>query len=360
MLEWNLTWTYIDIRIAVPSPCMIRCMSHTQAYWSGPPFSISSTVGVVSSHTKCTDRTVPDSRFRNSKTRTVRCSSLPPLSPGLDGWFGRAGGMRLSHLVGECATLSLWLVEGNTATWETVRDFRPGQWEGFRFALELRDLPSPAVVLVSWAANWGVRYTRHIAGVVRCRAVGLGCGCRTVSHTDDSRMSWETSGCCAVLRVCSHTGVIWSCRSVGAIGAAVVLVYLCTSGSHMPEETLCDFVVQLCLYTAGLYRVGHKLERHAGGARAGLRTSEETSKCYIVAVVVAAVVAAVVADAAAAAAAGFEPKAHNWLGAARAADSWHSLGLFPDSEIALSHSVHMTMVAVALSGVLLLHDAAGA
>jgi hypothetical protein len=33
----------------------------------------------------------------------------------------------------------------------------------------------------------------------------------------------------------------------------------------------------------------------------------------------------------------------NWLGAARAADSWHSLGLFPDSEIALSHSVHMTM-----------------
>jgi hypothetical protein len=261
--------------------------------------------------------------------------------------------MRLSHLVGERATLSLWLVEGNTATWVTVRDFRPGQWEGFRFALELRDLPSPAVVLVSWAANGGVRYTRYIAGVVRCRAVGLGCGCRTVSHTDDSRMSWETSGCCAVLWVCSHTGVIWSCRSVGAIGAAVVLVYLCTSGSHMPEEILCDFVVRLYLYMAGLYRVGHKLERHAGGARARLRTSEEKSECYTVAVVVAAVVAD-------AAVAGFVPKAHNWLGAARAADSWHGLGLFPDSEIALSHSVHMTMVAVALSGVLLLHDAAGA
>jgi hypothetical protein len=36
--------------------------------------------------------------------------------PGLDGWFGRAGGMRLSHLVGERATLSLWLVEGNSGT----------------------------------------------------------------------------------------------------------------------------------------------------------------------------------------------------------------------------------------------------
>lgn len=192
---------------------------------------------------------------------------------------------------------------------------------------------------------------RHIAGVVRCRAVDPGCGCMIVSHTDDSRMSWETSGCCAVVRVCSRTGEIWSCRSVGAIGAAVALVYLCTSGSHMPEETSCDFVVRLCLYTAGLYKVGHKLERHAAGARARLRTSEETSKCYDVAVVVAADVAD---------AAGFEPKAHNWPGAARAADSWHCLGLFPDSEIALSHSVHMTMAAVALSGVLLLHDAAGA
>jgi hypothetical protein len=60
------------------------------------------------------------------------------------------------------------------------------------------------------------------------------------------------------------------------------------------------------------------------------------------------------------AAAGFEPKAHNWLGAARVADSWHSLGLFLDSEIALSHSVHKTMLAVALWVVLLLHDAAGA
>ena len=91
--------------------------------------------------------------------------------------------------------------------------------------LELRGLLSPAVALVSWAANLGVRYTRHIAGVVRYSVVGPGYGCMTVSHTDDSRMNWGTSGRCAVVRVCSHTGVVWSCRSVVAIGAAVVLVY---------------------------------------------------------------------------------------------------------------------------------------
>ena len=115
----------------------------------------------------------------------------------------------------------------------------------------------------------------------------------------------------------------------------------------MSEEISSEFVVRLCLYTAGLYRVGHKFERHAAAARARLRLSEETSKCCAGAVVVAD-------------AAGFEPKAHNWLGVARAADSCHNLGLCPGSEIALSHSVHMTMLAVALSRILLLHDAAGA
>ena len=125
----------------------------------------------------------------------------------------------------------------------------------------------------------------------------------TVSHMDGSHMSRETSGCCTVVvQVYSHTEEIWSCRSVGAIGAAVALVCLYTTESHM-SETGCDFAVRLCLYTTGRYRIGYKLERRAAGARAQLRTTEETLKCYVVAVV--------------AAAADYAPKAHNWPGAAR-------------------------------------------
>ena len=105
---WNRAWTYIDIRIAVPSPCMTRCRSHSRAYLSGPPFLISSIVGIVFFHTNCTDRTVPDSRYRNSKIHTARCSILLPPPADLDGWFGRAGGIRSSHLVGEYAMLSFW------------------------------------------------------------------------------------------------------------------------------------------------------------------------------------------------------------------------------------------------------------
>jgi hypothetical protein len=99
--------------------------------------------------------------------------------------------MRLSHLVGERATLSLWLVEGNTATWVgplpvKVNLEAPTRSETLPIAPDENPLQSPKSPYF-------------------CRAVGLGCGCRTVSHTDDSRMSWETSGCCAVLWVCSHT-----------------------------------------------------------------------------------------------------------------------------------------------------------
>lgn len=209
--------------------------------------------------------------------------------------------------------------------------------------MALRGLLSGAVALVSsGVASWEVRYTRHIAGwVFRYRAVVPGGGCMTVWHMDGLHMSGETSGCCTVVvRARSHTEEIWSCRSVGAIGAAVALVCLYTTESHMFGETWCDFVVRLCLYTTGWYRIGYKLERRAAGARAQLRTTEETLKCYVA----AAAVVAVVADA------DYAPKAHNWPGAARGADSLHNLGLFPDAEIALSHSAHMTTLAGALSG----------
>lgn len=220
--------------------------------------------------------------------------------------------------------------------------------------MALRGLLSGAVALVSsGVASWEVRYTRHIAGwVFRYRAVVPGGGCMTAWHMDGLHMSGETSGCCTVVvRARSHTEEIWSCRSVGAIGAAVALVCLYTTESHMFGETWCDFVVRLCLYTTGWYRIGYKLERRAAGARAQLRTTEETLKCYVAA---AAVVVggggvvgggvAVVADA------DYAPKAHNWPGAARWADSLHNLGLFPDAEIALSHSAHMTTLVGALSG----------
>ena len=70
------------------------------------------------------DITVPDSRFQSSKIHIVHCSTHPPSSPDLGGWFGRAGGMRSGHLVGERAMLSLWLEEGSRATWVTVKGFR--------------------------------------------------------------------------------------------------------------------------------------------------------------------------------------------------------------------------------------------
>lgn len=223
----------------------------------------------------------------------------------------------------------------------TVGDSRREQWARFRFVVDLRGLLSGAVALVSsGVASWGFRYTRHIAGrVFRCRDVDSGCG-MIASHMDDSHMSGETSGCCsAVVRVCSHTEEIWSCQSVGAIDAAVALVYLYTTDSHMPGETPCDSAVRLRLYKTGWYRIGYGVV----AARARLWTSEEILKCYV-----------------AAAAPGFEPKAHNWPGAARGADGWHSPGLSPDAEIVLSHSVHKTMLAVALSAVRPLQDAVGA
>lgn len=243
-------------------------------------------------------------------------------------------------------------MEGNTAIWATVRGFRPEQWAWFRSVVELRGLLSGAVALVSsGVVSWEVHHTRHIAGwVFRCRAVGPGGGCMTALHMDGSHMSGETLGCCTVVvQVRSHTEGIWSCRSVDAIDAAVALVCLYTTESYMPEET-CDFVVRLCLYTTGWYWIGYKLEWRVAGARAQLRTTEEKLKCYAVAVVVAGVVVA----------ADYEPKAHNWPGAARWADSLHNLGLFLDAEIAPSHSAHMTTLAGALSGVLPLRDGAGA
>lgn len=256
--------------------------------------------------------------------------------------------MRSGHLVGQRAMWSLWWVEGNTVTWVIGGDFRPEQWAWFRSVVELRGLLSGAVALVSsGVVSWEVRCTRHIAGwVFRCCAVVPG-GCMAASHMDGSHMSGETSGCCTVVvQVRSHTEEIWSCRSVGAIRAAVALVCLHTTGSHMYEEIWCGFAVRLCLYTTGWYMIGYKVERRAAGARAQLRMTEETLKCYVVA--------------AAAAAADYAPKAHNWPGAARWADSLHNPGLFPDAEIALSHSAHMTTFAGALSEFLPLRDAAGA
>lgn len=238
------------------------------------------------------------------------------------------------------------------ASWVTVGDFRPEQWAWFRSVVALRGLLSGAVALVSsGVVSWEVRYTRHIAGwVFQYRAVVPGGGCMAGSHMDGSHMSGETSECyTVVVQVRSHTEEIWSCRYVGAIGAAVALVYLYTTESHMSEETWCDSAVRLCLYTAGWYRIGYKLERRAAGARAQLRTTEETLKCYVVAVAGAA-----------AAAGGYAPKAHNWPGAARWAGSLHNPGLLLDAEIAPSHSAHMTTLAGALSGFLLLQDAAGA
>lgn len=212
----------------------------------------------------------------------------------------------------------------------------------------LRGLLSGAVALVSsGVANWEVRYTRHISGwVFRCRAVVPGGGCTIALHMDGSHMSGEISGrCTVVVRARSHTEGIWSCRSVDAIGAAVALVCLYTTESHISEQTWCDFVVRLCLYMTGWYRIGYNLERRAAGARAQLRTTEETLKSYVVAVV---------------AAADYAPKAHNWPGAARWADSLHNPGLFLDAEIALSHSAHMTTLVGALSEFLPLRDGAGA
>ena len=225
----------------------------------------------------------------------------------------------------------------------TVGDSRREQWACFGFLMDLWGLLSGVVALVSsGVASWGFRYKRHISGsLFRCRAVVSGCGCMTASHMDDSHMSGETSGCCSVVvRVCSHTEEIWSCQSVGAIGVAVALVYLYTTGSHVPGETPCDSAVWLCLHKTGWDRIGYG----AVGARARLRTSEEILKCYVAAAV--------------AAAPGFEPKAHDWPGAAQGADIWHSPELFPDAEVVLSHSAHRTMLA--RSVVFPLEDAASA
>jgi hypothetical protein len=174
-----------------------------------------------------------------------------------------------------------------------------------------------------------------------------------VLYMDDPYMGGETLGCCAVVvEVRLHTEEIWSCQSVVASAAAVALVYLYAADLRTLEESSCDSVGRLCLYTTG-HRIGYKVEHAA--ARAQLHMSEETLQCYSgLGLVVVAVVAVV------AAAAGFEPKVHNWLGAVRWVGSWYSLGLFPDSEISLlSHSVRMTKLAVAASGVLPRQDAAG-